>query len=45
VLRNAFINARAQRDDKRIPALVPGPATRAIFGRAATPEPTPAPVQ
>lgn len=45
VLRNAFINARAQRDDKRIPALAPGPATRAIFGRAATPEPTPAPVQ
>ena len=40
VLRNAFRNARALRADKRIPALTPGAATRAVFPRAAAEDPT-----
>ncbi len=48
VLRNAFRNARALRDDKRIPALTPGAATRAVFTRSGPAddegEPQPPPV-
>ncbi len=46
-LRNAFINARERSGNKRIPALVPSPATRAVFGRGSAaadpPPPTPTP--